>query len=51
MRTKEEVAIAWIAVAILALPVVVLYPYVLIIALFGYCSYILYDHYSNRIKK
>ena len=47
MRSKEEVALAWIIVALVALPLVVLYPPVVLIAIVGYALYILYTHYRR----
>ena len=47
MRNKEEVAIAWLILAILLIPLVILYPAILMVFIIGYCSYILYDHYSG----
>jgi hypothetical protein len=47
MRNKEEVAIAWMILALLLIPLVILYPAILMVFIIGYCSYILYDHYSG----
>ena len=47
MRSKEEVALAWIIVALVALPLVVLYPPVVLIAIIGYALRVLYTHYRR----
>jgi len=47
MRTKEEVAIAWIVVALVVLPLVVLYPPVILIGIIGYALRVLYTHYRS----
>jgi hypothetical protein len=45
MRNKEEVAIAWLIMILMIVPLVILYPPVLMIGIIGYCVYVLYDHY------
>ena len=45
MRNKEEVAIAWLIMILMVVPLVILYPPVLMIGIIGYCAYVLYDHY------
>ncbi len=47
MRNKEEVAIAWIIVALVVLPLIVLYPPVIMIGIVGYALRILYTHYRS----
>jgi len=47
MRTRQEVALAWVIVALVALPLVVLYPAVIGIGILGYALYILYTHYRR----
>ena len=47
MKSKEEVAIAWIIVALVVLPLVVLYPPVILIGIIGYALRILYTHYRS----
>ena len=47
MRSKEEVALAWIVVALVVLPLMILYPPVVLIAIIGYSLYILYTHYRR----
>ena len=47
MRTRQEVALAWVIVALVALPIVVLYPAVIGIGILGYALYILYTHYRR----
>jgi len=47
MRTKQEVALAWIIVGLVVLPLVVLYPPVVLVGIVGYALSILYNHYSK----
>lgn len=47
MRSKEEVALAWVIVVLVALPIVVLYPAVIGIGILGYALRILYTHYRR----
>jgi len=47
MRSKEEVALAWIIVALVVLPLIVLYPPVLVVGILGYALSILYTHYRR----
>lgn len=46
-KTETEVALAWVIVGLVALPLIVLYPGVLGIGILGYALYILYTHYSK----
>ena len=45
MRSKEEIALVWIALGIITIPFVILNPGILVFALIGYCLYVLHDHY------
>jgi preprotein translocase subunit Sss1 len=47
MKSKEEVALAWIIVALVVLPLVVLYPPVILVGIVGYALRILYTHYRR----
>ena len=47
MRTRQEVALAWVIVVLVALPIVILYPAVIGIGILGYALYILYTHYRR----
>ena len=47
MKSKEEVALAWIVVALVALPLVILYPPVVLIGIVGYALRVLYTHYRS----
>ena len=47
MRTRQEVALAWVIVALVALPIVVLYPAVIGIGILGYALRVLYTHYRH----
>ena len=45
-QSKELIAMAWIIVGLVVLPLVVLYPPVVMVAIVGYALWILYDHYK-----
>jgi len=49
MKSKEEIALAWIIVALAVIPMVILYPPVLLIALLIWASWTLWTNYSGRI--
>lgn len=46
MTSKEEVALAWITVALVVIPLVVLYPPVVLVGVLGYALHVLYTHYK-----
>ena len=46
MKSKEEIIIMWIIVGMVALPLVFLYPPVILIGIFMYAAIKLYKHYS-----
>ena len=48
MRSKEEVALAYIVILLVVIPVVALFPEVILIGIIGYCLYILYSHYTYK---
>ncbi len=48
MRSKEEVALAYIVICLVVIPVVALFPEVILIGIIGYCLYILYSHYTYK---
>ena len=47
MKSKEEVALAWIIVGLVLVPLMLLYPPVLVAIILGYALYILYTHYRG----
>jgi len=47
MKSKEEIALAWIIVGLVVLPLVVLYPPVILIGIVGYALRVLYTHYRH----
>ena len=47
MRSKEEIAIAWIIVALVMIPMCILHPGVLVAGILGYALWILYNHYKR----
>jgi len=49
MRSKEEIALAWIIVSLMVIPIVILYPPVVLIALLIWASWTLWNNYSGRI--
>jgi len=50
MKSKEEVALAWIIVGLLVIPLVILYPPVILIALLGWATWTLWRNYSERLQ-
>ena len=47
MKSKEEIALLWIVVGLVAIPICILYPPVVLIGIFMYAAINLYKHYSN----
>ena len=47
MKTKEEIMLLWIVVGLVVIPLVILYPLILIFGIFMYATINLYKHYSN----
>ena len=47
MKIKEEIMLLWIVVGLVVIPLVILYPLILIFGIFMYAIVNLYKHYSN----
>ena len=47
MKTKEEIAILWIIVGLVVIPLCILYPPIIAFGIFMYAIISLYKHYSN----
>ena len=47
MKTKEEIAILWIIVGLVVVPLCILYPPIIVFGIFIYAVINLYKHYSN----
>ena len=47
MKTKEEIAILWIVVGLVGIPLCILYPPIVMFGVFMYAAISLYKHYSN----
>ena len=47
MKSKEEIALLWIVVGLVVLPLIILYPPMVLIGIFIYAAINLYKHYSN----
>jgi hypothetical protein len=47
MKSKEEIALLWIVVGLVVLPLIILYPPMVLIGIFMYAVINLYKHYSN----
>lgn len=47
MKSKEEIILMWIIVGLVVIPLVILYPPVILIGIFMYAAVNLYKHYSN----
>ena len=45
MKTKEEIMLLWIVVGLVVIPLVILYPLILIFGIFMYEIVNLYKHY------
>tara|TARA_B100001093_G_scaffold48995_1_gene41601 strand:- start:4631 stop:4777 length:147 start_codon:yes stop_codon:yes gene_type:complete len=48
MKSKEELALMWVIVGLVVIPLVILYPPVLIVGLFLYAATKLYNHYNYK---
>mgnify|MGYP003144377161 CR=1 FL=1 len=46
MKSKEEIALMWVIVGLVVVPLVILYPPVILIGIFMYAAIKLYKHYS-----
>ena len=47
MKSKEEIALLWIVVGLVVLPLIILYPPMVLIGIFMYAAINLYKHYSK----
>jgi hypothetical protein len=47
MKSKEEIMILWILLGLIVVPLVILYPLILVFGIFMYAAINLYKHYSN----
>ena len=47
MKSKEEIALLWIVVGLVAIPICILYPPVVLVGIFMYAAISLYKHYAN----
>ena len=47
MKSKEEIALLWIVVGLVVLPLIILYPPMVLIGIFMYAVINLYKHYTN----
>ena len=47
MTNKTEVTLAWIIVGIVAVPMCILHPGVLVAGILGYALWTLYNHYKR----
>ena len=50
-QSKELIAMAWIIVGLVVLPLIVLYPPVVMVAIVGYALRILYTHYKAQKRE
>jgi hypothetical protein len=46
MKSKEEIALLWIVVGLVVLPLIILYPPMVLIGIFMYAVINLYKHYN-----
>ena len=46
MKSKEELALMWIIVGIVVVPLIIIYPPILLFGLFLYAAIKLYTHYN-----
>jgi hypothetical protein len=47
MKSKEEIMMLWILLGLIVVPLVILYPLILVFGIFMYAAINLYKHYSN----
>jgi len=47
MKSKEEIMLLWIVVGLVVLPLIILYPPMVLIGIFIYAAINLYKHYSK----
>lgn len=46
MKSKEEIMLLWIVVGLIVIPLVILYPLILVFGIFMYAVIKLYKHYN-----
>jgi len=46
MRSKEEIALLWIVVGLVVIPLAILFPPIILIGIFMYAIVNLYKHYN-----
>jgi len=47
MRSKEEIILMWVIVGLVVIPLIILYPPVILVGIFIYAAINLYKHYSK----
>jgi len=47
MKSKEEIMLMWVVIGLIVIPLVILYPLILVFGIFMYATISLYKHYSN----
>jgi len=47
MKSKEEIALLWIVVSLIAIPLCIVQPLILVFGIFMYAAISLYKHYAN----
>jgi len=47
MKTKEEIMLMWIIVGVVVIPLLILFPPIVLVGLFLYAAVNLYKHYST----
>ena len=47
MKSKEEIMLLWIVVSLIAIPLVIVQPLILVFGIFMYAAISLYKHYAN----
>ena len=47
MKSKEEIALLWIVVGLVVVPLVILYPPIIVFGIFMYAAVNLYKHYNK----
>jgi hypothetical protein len=48
MKNKEEIALMWIIVGLVVIPLCIMYPPIVLVGLFLYASVSLYKHYTTQ---
>jgi len=47
MKSKEEIILMWVIVGLVVIPLIILYPPVILVGIFIYAAINLYKHYSK----